>query len=141
MAAKKSPFAGINLSEQVIPERNVGRDQRLFQESARQQANHPASQESSHSDSQPVKKPTSQPASKPRSPRQSYPKRTYHLNSDTVTLLEDMQHALRREYGVKRPLIEEIVEIAVAHLNDDFEKNQQASHLVSKLTSQHADKP
>ncbi len=135
MAAKKSPFAGMNLSEQVLPERSVGRDQRLFQESSRQQANQPTSQEASHSDSQPVEKPTSQPAGKPKSPRQSYPKRTYHLDPDTVTLLEDMQHALRRKYGVKRPLIEEIVEIAVKHLSDEFEQNQQASHLVGKLTS------
>ncbi len=135
MAAKKSPFAGMILSEQVLPERSVGRDQRLFQESSRQQANQPTSQEASRSDSQPVEKPTSQPAGKPKSPRQSYPKRTYHLDPDTVTLLEDMQHALRRKYGVKRPLIEEIVEIAVKHLSDDFEQNQQASHLVGKLTS------
>ena len=135
MAAKKSPFAGMILSEQVLPERSVGRDQRLFQESSRQQANQPTSQEASRSDSQPVEKPTSQPAGKPKSPRQSYPKRTYHLDPDTVTLLEDMQHALRRKYGVKRPLIEEIVEIAVKHLSDEFEQNQQASHLVGKLTS------
>ncbi len=135
MAAKKSPFAGMNLSEQVLPEHSVGRDQRLFQEAARQPASQPASQEASHSDSQPVEKPNSQPVSKPKSPRQSYPKRTYHLEPDAVTLLEDMQHALRRKYGVKRPLMEEIVEIAVKHLNDDFEKNQQASYLVGKLTS------
>ncbi len=67
--------------------------------------------------------------------RQSYPKRTYHLNPATITLLEDMQRALKRTYGVKRPLMEEIVEIAVAHLNTDLEKNQHASHLVSKLNS------
>jgi hypothetical protein len=139
MAAKKSPFAGMNLSEQVIPERGVGRDQRLFQTSARQPTSQPANQqagqEASQPTAQPVEQPASQPASKSKSPRQSYPKRTYHLDPDTVTLLEDMQHALRRKYGVKRPLIEEIVEIAVKHLNDDFEQNQHASHLVSKLTS------
>jgi hypothetical protein len=135
MTAKKSPFAGISLSEQVIPERTTGRDQRLFQGSGRQPANQPTSQEVSTPTIQPADQPTSQQASKPKSPRQSYPKRTYHLNPDTVTLLEDMQRALKRQHGVKRPLIEEIVEIAVAHLNDDFERNQQASHLVSKLTS------
>ncbi len=135
MAAKKSPFAGINLSEQVIPERAVGRDQRLFQGSARQPANQPTSQEFDLPTTQPADQPTSQPAGKPKSPRQSYPKRTYHLNPATVTLLEDMQRALKRQHGVKRPLIEEIVEIAVAHLNDDFEKEQRTSHLVSKLTS------
>ncbi|MGI8405272.1 MAG: hypothetical protein ACR2OE_11015 [Thermomicrobiales bacterium] len=135
MAAKKSPFAGMNLSEQVIPERSVGRDQRLFQGSARQPANHPTSQTIDQSDSQPVDQPTSQQVSKPKSARQSYPKRTYHLNPETVTLLEDMQRTLKRTYGVKRPLMEEIVEIAVAHLNADLEENQRASHLVSKLTS------
>ncbi|MGI8507835.1 MAG: hypothetical protein ACR2MQ_00755, partial [Gemmatimonadaceae bacterium] len=91
MAAKKSPFAGMNLSEQVIPERGVGRDQRLFQGSARQPANQPTGQE--------VDGPDSQPGGKPKSARQSYPKRTYHLNPETVTLLEDMQRTLKRTYG------------------------------------------
>ncbi len=135
MEPKRSPFAGINLSEQVIPERTVGRDQRLFQDSARQPANKPAIQETNEHTSTPVDQPASQQASKPKSQRQSYPKRTYHLNPESITLLEDMQLALRRKYGVKRPLIEEIVEIAVAHLHDDFERNQQTSHLVGKLTS------
>jgi len=135
MPSKKSPFAGISLSEQVIPERVTGRDQRLFRESARQPASQPTSEQANTPDVEQANPLASQPAGKPKSLRQSYPKRTYHLNPGTVTLLEDMQLALRRKYGVKRPLMEEIVEIAVTHLNDDFEKNQQASHLVSKLTS------
>ncbi len=125
----------MNLSEQVIPERGVGRDQRLFQGSARQPANQPTSQEVDGPGPQPVDQPASQPVGKPKSARQSYPKRTYHLNPETVTLLEDMQRALKRTYGVKRPLMEEIVEIAVAYLNTDLGENQQTSHLVSKLTS------
>ncbi len=147
MPAKKSPFSGISLSEQVIPDRTTGRDQRLFQETTRQpsgqevspptiqQSDQPTSQEAGSDATPPANQPNGQHVGKPKSPRQSYPKRTYHLNPETVTLLEDMQRTLKRRYGVKRSLMEEIVEIAVAHLNEDFENNQQGSYLVSKLTS------
>ena len=43
--------------------------------------------------------------------------------------------ALKRKYGVKRPLIEEIVELAITSIYEDFEGNQQTSKLVSKLKS------
>ena len=141
----KSPFAGMNLSEQINPA-NQPLDQQLFTSSRRRKADdEPANQIESQQVSKPTSQqdnvPASQPANKPKSVRQSFPKRTYHLNPDVLTTLEDLQMALKRKYGVKRPLIEEIVEVAVRHLNDDFESNKQTSHLVSKLASQPASKP
>ena len=139
----KSPFAGMNLSDQINP--NQALDQQLFTSSRRRKAddeliNQPESSPDSTLTSQQASPLTSQPANKPKSVRQSYPKRTYHLSPDILTTLEDLQRALKRQYGVKRPLIEEIVEVAVRHLNDDFEANKQTSHLVSKLASQPANK-
>lgn len=139
MTAKKSPFAGMKLSEQVTP----ARDQRLFQEPARQPVEQPESQpannlpiqEAGTLALQPAEQPTSQQVSKSRSQRQVYPKRTYHLSEETITQLEDMQMALKRKYGIKRPLIEEIVELAITSIYEDFEGNQQTSKLVSKLKS------
>ena len=136
MPEKKSPFAGMKLSEQVAP----ARDQRLFQDSTRQPANPPEVQPASNLASKPVSMPTIQPnlpasrlSSKSKSQRQGFPKRTYHLNEETITRLEDMQMALKRKYGVKRPLIEEIVELVITSIFEDFEVNQQTSRLVSKL--------
>jgi len=145
MTVKKSPFAGMKLSEQVTP----ARDQRLFQEPARQPveqpesqpANNLASQKADTSTLQPAEQPNSQPVSKSRSQRQVYPKRTYHLREETITQLEDMQMALKRKYGIKRPLMEEIVELAITNIYEDFEENQQTSKLVSKLKSQTVNMP
>ena len=138
MPEKKSPFAGMKLSEQVAP----ARDQRLFQDSTRQPANPPEVQPASNIASDPASTALAQPsllasqlASKSKSQRQAFPKRTYHLSEKTITQLEDMQMALKRKYGVKRPLIEEIVELAITSIFDDFEVNQQTSKLVSKLKS------
>jgi len=163
MPEKKSPFLGMKLSDQVVPARdqrlfgdttrqpaNQLDSQEVEKPNSQpasrregQQANLPdvqpdnnlASRDLSTLASQTASQLASQPASKSKSQRQNFPKRTYHLREETITQLEDMQMALKRKYGVKRPLMEEIVELAITSIYEDFEANKQTSKLVSKLKS------
>jgi hypothetical protein len=82
--------------------------------------------------------PVNQPASKPEKQKPDragagYTKATHRIRDDAFQALEDMKLLLKRKYGFKRILLEEIVEEAILGIKRDLDEQKEQSILVQRL--------
>src|SRR5436190_17108244 len=89
----------------------------------------------------PTELPDSQNSSKPEKQKpdrsgEGYIKTTHRIRDDAFQALEDMKLLLKRQYGFKRILLEEIVEEALLGAKRDLDEHQEQSFLVQRLRDQ-----
>lgn len=85
--------------------------------------------------------PASQSARKPENQKADragagYTKATHRIHDDAFQALEDMKLLLKRKYGFKRILLEEIVEEAILGIKRDLDEHKEQSILVQRLREQ-----
>ena len=89
----------------------------------------------------PTELPDSQTSSKPEKQKpdrsgDGYVKTTHRIRDDAFQALEDMKLLLKRQYGFKRILLEEIVEEALLGAKRDLDEHHEQSFLVQRLRDQ-----
>jgi hypothetical protein len=77
--------------------------------------------------------PEKQKASKPDRDGPDYSKVTYRVLNEAADAVEDLKLLLKRKYGFKRILLEEIVEAAILGIKQDLDEHQGQSILVQRL--------
>lgn len=77
--------------------------------------------------------PEKQKASKPDRDGPDYSKVTYRVLNEAADAVEDLKLLLKRKYGFKRILLEEIVEAAILGIKQDLDEHQGQSILVQQL--------
>lgn len=93
-------------------------------------------QEPTSPGSQAVRKPEKQTSSKPDRDSPDYTKVTYRVLNEAADAVEDMKLLLKRKYGFKRILLEEIAEVAILGIKRDLDEHQEDSILVQRLREQ-----
>jgi hypothetical protein len=114
-----------------FPQRNDTVPSKEATEEEQQKTQEPRKLESQEPRKQ-VSQETGNPGTQETGKRANYPKATFNLHPDVIYGLADTKEALRRRFNIKATK-EEIVELAVRWLCEDFEKNQETSFLVSKF--------
>lgn len=126
----KSPFTGINLSEQTAThtgERDRGRDSRLFAPPAPDIMPTPKGEEKKDSVNQEI-----EIAAKEEKKTPERQKVNYRLTEDAIFAVVQMRTDLRRHHRIKANL-EDIVEAAIHMLSEDFAASGDRSRIVRAL--------
>lgn len=96
----------------------------------------PGTQETVNPSSQELRNPSLQkpfiPGTQVIPKRSTYPKQTFNIHPNIVAMLEDVKLLLKRRFAIKASK-EEITEIAIEQLCQDFQKNQETSRLLTRL--------
>ncbi len=102
-------------------------------EYARQQTTSATPSQKQTPDNQIAGKPEKQ---KPDRAGEGYTKVTYRVRNEAADAIEDMKLLLKRKYGFKKVLYEEIVEEALLGIKQDLDEHQEQSILVQRLRDQ-----
>lgn len=140
MPKQPSPFSGIKLSQEVIPDASAV-DQKLFSPPPRTVSPSPGQSPISQEVGKQVKKETSQETSLPGRREigpvldlneTSYRKDSFLFTDSEFEALEDLKLALRRRHGLPATK-NDIARAALHHIVEDYHRNGDRSIVVSRL--------